>query len=86
MNIQHFDRAVTAESRMETLERNQASIETKYLDFQTTMQRRFDELEKKLGAVQEENTSLRKEVNRLRATYEGDDGDGGQLVNGESGK
>lgn len=41
------------------------------------------EFEKKMTA---EIGKLRAEVNRLKATYEGNDGDGGQLVNGDSGK
>jgi len=81
LNIQHFDRAVSAEERMTIFEKNQADIEARSRDFELKMQARFQEMETKLESLQGENKKLRKEVNRLKATYEDPDGGEGNITN-----
>jgi len=62
LNIQHFDRAVSAERRLAQIEHSQKSMENKI--------NALVEKVKTLEYLQEEKKELRKEVNRLRATYE----------------
>jgi len=62
LNIQHFNRALTAEERLAHLEYCQKSLEDKV----NALAAKLDTFEE----VQEQNNFLRKEVNRLSATYE----------------
>lgn len=74
LNIQHFDRAVTAESRMATLEAKQQDFEIKMSEEIQTLKHNFETL-------QAENRTLRTENNRLISTNEAlKDGDSGHLA------
>lgn len=81
LNIQHFDRAVSAEARIATVEKGQADIETRSRDFEQKMQAEMAEMRTIITTLQNENRELRKEVNRLKATYENPDGSGDCLTN-----
>lgn len=67
LNIQHFDRAIRAESRIAQVEKTQGEIEQRSRDFEEKMQAEINE--------------LRKEVNRLKATYESPSGENRHLAN-----
>lgn len=67
LNIVHFERAVTAESRIAHLESNMISIKKELVDM--------------IEALQKENRVLGSELNRLKATHEGPDGRSDDLTN-----
>jgi hypothetical protein len=74
LNIQHFDRAVSAEERLGQLEAQQAA-------FEQATQVRFREMEERIDALINQNKAKQAEINRLKATYEDPDGGSGSLTN-----
>jgi len=74
LNIQHFDRAVSAEERLGQLEAQQVA-------FERATQVRFRDMEEKIDALINQNKAKQAEINRLKATYEDPDGGSGSLTN-----
>ncbi|MCX5828727.1 MAG: helix-turn-helix transcriptional regulator [Deltaproteobacteria bacterium] len=84
LNIQHFDRAVSAEARNAIIEKKLADLEARNQIFEDQMQTRLQEMENKLELLHTENRVLQTENNRLKATYEDPDGADGRITNTEN--
>jgi transcriptional regulator with XRE-family HTH domain len=66
LNIQHFDRVIATEARI-------AQLESSRRDFEASTYSRLQEMEGKIEQSIKENKLLQLEVNRLKATCEGQD-------------
>lgn len=74
-NLNAFKRALLRERQF-----------TQVIEENKEIKKWITEIKTELNSLKTKNLELSREVNRLKATYEGDDGDGGQLVNGDSNK
>jgi hypothetical protein len=81
LNIQHFDRAVSAEERIGQLEAHQVAFEQATQVRFREMEIRMDTLVKRNDELITETKSKQTEINRLKATYEDPDGCDGCLTN-----
>jgi chromosome segregation ATPase len=74
LNIQHFDRAITAEERIGQVEQNQAEMEVRNQELEARSQsieqqmksvmQEMAGLKEKIAALEEQNANLQKQVNQ----------------------
>lgn len=70
LNIQHFDRAITAEERIAHLEQNQAELKAASTSFEHQMQSIILEMREQIDSLKNENAAMKEEIKALRKENE----------------